>query len=495
MEAAPEPQTALDRILYDVEARGGFLPNPLSAANRAALIADLGRVSALQGPDPELRIRDPGSRLATYGAYMLHGFRLSNSPRTVRLFADEILAYRNDRSRKDIVAIFRERGNTVRGLPVRSFAGLWYAWHLGPEDEGDPSPDPSIWERDDVAAMERLWHRKIELDEFSARALPGNQLGQDLFFDIAEWLYHPETPGYTGLIDRLTRYKIDWRALARTVYLQHHETDVALTRTAIVQALEEAAAAAEEAEFGRGAPLQRAAADEFDLQRGSLSANCARWTYPELEFWSRLAVAKASASMLCSWLRTREEIEIEGECEKLPLLEIQSMTLQAVAFVPKSALCALLAATGTPAPQPMNWDDVSHFNIRVLDYLPRESLPPLVAPDTPYALFRPIADDLIRKLLPQTFNVTTRHEILRLTPQSQPITLAIDTGRTQRSFIVLEGVLVVSLVSAEYNATPELIALREGQLLVASPRGVGDYELLILRAGTERVTVLAYTLS
>ena len=474
---------SIDRILDEVEIDELLRRNPLTARERELLRQDLER---------NAEIRD------WFGTTRLHASPPHRARDVPWDLVNQIKSHIYDELRPSVgpgeepaTLGFQREERPARQLPIveNSFAAWWYLRLI----VATYRPllallDRAAFERDDIAAIERAYHRAIEYERFTRihRFDPNDSVGLNLLFEIAEWLYHDQTPGYTGFIDRIGKHSIDWRDVAHRTYLPLRGVGPAAIRVSIVKALEEAVAEREETQFGRGAPLQREAADDFDRNRGALLPKCDFWTYHELEFWSRVAIRSGTAATLCGWLRTRQEIDVEGECETLPLAELLPLVQEAVTFVPKSALCALLASVGATPPVPLNWDDVSHFNVKVLPYLPPEArIAPVVAN---------IQTDLLNKLTPNQGIV--RLDTTTLMPQAAPLEISLPWRFV--AVVVLSGTAAISLVdgAAEPVTTPELIALREGELLVLRPLVVGGdgYDRITIRAGTPIAQILRFVI-
>ena len=381
------------------------------------------------------------------------------------------------------------RGVQRLGLMPRSWAGYYLLDQLANTDFFPTFVDLTMWERDDIPAMERhrlhqaihtVWHYNLSsgLGEAAYRTL-------FVVVDLIE---------ATNLAPRIRQYHVAWDEITVRVYNDNRGrlwTEVALLAFAAVQ---EAVAAAEEVEFGRGSPAQRAAADEFDRNRGALLPRCDFWTYTELEFWARLAVVGAAQNTLCDWLRSREEISIEGDCEQLPHDEVLATVREATTFVSKAPLCSLLQIVGFVPPTPMHWDDVTHHNVKVLPYLPLEVRPSVVDVNSP--VLTSIKSDLIDKLFPLPAGtlrpfVSTQTTFKTLTPQDPPLELSSNARKS--TLIVLSGVAAVSPIDFqdEPTTTAEIVALREGELLALRPEG--GYSDLVIRAGAATVRLLYLT--
>ena len=378
------------------------------------------------------------------------------------------------------------------GLVPRSWAGYYLLEHLADRDFFPTYVDLTMWERDDIQDMERhrrhhaiytVWHRHPSsgLDEGAYRTL----------FAVADQIEA------ANLIPRIYQYRISWDGITVKIYNRYRGRPWTEIVPLAFAAVWETIAVGEEAEFGRGSPTQRAAADEFDRNRGALSPECDFWIYIELEFWSRAALRNAPQSALCVWLRSRGEIEVQGDCEQLPRDEVLSAVREAVNFVSKAPLCALLQTIDAAPPVPMNWDDVTHHNVRVLPYLSPEIRQRVV--DARTLTMASVQTDLIDKLslipIEPLRYVPAQVNFVTLTPQSPPLELSPETETRHIALITLIGVATVSLVDsrADPTTTPEIVALREGELLVLHPQ-VDGYSILVVRAGTQSMKLFQLNL-
>ena len=388
--------------------------------------------------------------------------------------------------------------------------------------------DQGVFARDDVAAMERYrhhlvdWQRvKHELGYFQV-----DREGYLALFEAAERLFHSSEGRYVDLRPRLLEnLGAQWYVSAVEALLGNPRQPRDQLVETVIRAVEEAVAAAEETKFGRGAPDTRAAADDFDRKSGVLKPNCDFWTYPELEFWSRMAVRAASAEAICSWLRTRGEVEMEGDCATLAHSDMVAFVDQAVAVVPKSGLCSLLNTAGARPPAAAKWTDVTHDNLKVVEYItdpavrtalsveipkgetfvfqrdpgqisttrwvggPSTSSIPIQASFDEAGVRSLVARDLYLQLYTSEERIAVSVKIVSLTAGADPLPL-LPPG--VYALVVLQGVVAASPVVSNPTrlATPELIALDEGQLLTRSSGG--PYDMVALRAGSPTATAILY---
>lgn len=497
----------LDRVEYLVSA-------PFTDGDRAALTEDLGR-------SEELRLWRPD------GSYTIH-LELDEPLSNLVEFLASRVETDGDSIVLPTVESFATPGSLVflkYGIVPHSWLAYYYLIRLTEERFFTTFVDRSVWERDDVATMETLRHHLVDWRRIDAEFGAANISSESYraVFDAADLLFHSLDPRFVELRPRFTsRLGTGWYQIARTVVLDNIDLSRAQLTERIIQAVEEAVNRAEEREFGRGSEVQREAADEFELRRGTLSAGCARWTYPELEFWSWYAARNASSSALCDWLSTRSEVELaeNTRCQDLERSELLDTVQQLLPLISKSGLCGLLTVAGATPPPLLEWNDIHYHNLKVVSYLTDvDSRAALMQPtDLERGLFlfgairgpywappegRPIREieetglhgavalDIDTQLKgpgEEVRVVTVRTSTL--TTETPPWTLSLsEDGRV--AVLVLSGAIVISPVAGGDIFTPELVVLREGELLTATGRGEG-YRTLVLRAGATTTTVLLH---
>ena len=204
------------------------------------------------------------------------------------------------------------------------------------------------WSQGGPQEWRRLFERALELRERGL--LPSTT--QVALLELSDQLHTPPSsrpPGASReeLLPFLEQFRIDWRAvlleIAKTVPYANLSTLISAT----LRQLQELVEQRQQQILAPGTRAAREAADDFDARRGTLTTDCAQWTYEELEFWSRSALLVADSAAITAWLiRSQEEqgfqVEIDPGVGREELLDVVGPLLRSSS---KRLLCAFLRDT------------------------------------------------------------------------------------------------------------------------------------------------------
>ena len=336
------------------------------------------------------------------------------------------------------------------------------------------------------------WIRSLEFREGEwYQGVVEVRVGDRLYGDA----HRPDDP--TG--SEVDHHNLDWRAIALDFdHARDPDLNAQVERT--LQRLKEEIRKRVEAQAGLAAPATREANDRFDVQRGLLTPDCASWTYPELEYWTRAATRNVSSRVVHDWLRRYGpgfdvHFTLEVAPEEVDVESFAEVADDLVRVASKRVLCDLLTVSEL-TPAVYGRESFVWYDVEFLDgYLEEAGVALLEQEIRAEREVLTIRSAIARNLVQQRI-AGFRGEIAYFAP-----TLLLDEIGTITSpkphWLALIGLSGQTLISPVPLPTPTHIPpirvlIERGDVLLIPER----YETVVLRAheGASRLLIIEYQL-